>query len=869
MSTQELNNLGITPVHIEDEMRDSYLQYAMSVIVQRALPDVRDGLKPVHRRILYAMLKEGWTSTARYVKCAGVVGEVLKKYHPHGDSAVYDAMVRMAQPWSMRHMLIDGQGNFGSPDGHAPAAYRYTESKLTALAEKVLEDIEAETVDFVDNFDGTTKEPTVLPSRVPNLLVNGSEGIAVGMATKIPPHNLGEVVSGVIHLLDNPAATVQDLMQHIPAPDFPTGGFMLGRQGVYEAYTTGYGRCVLRARCEIEDGEKSKPRIIVTELPYQVSGDRLVEKIADLVKNKEIEGISDCNNESGRSGRRIVIDLKRDAVPEVVLNQLYKLTSLQSSFSIQLLCLVGGRPRTLTLREILDYFISHRREVVTRRTQFELRKAKDREHILEGLKIAVDHIDEVIQLIRESQTTPEARARLMLRFTLSEKQSQAILDMRLAKLTGLERDSIERELGEVRAEIERLWGILNDEAQLIAVIRAELVAVRDKFANPRRTVILEQEGEINVEDLIADEQMVVTISSQGYVKRMPLSLFRTQSRGGRGRTGMTTKDDDFVADVLVASALTDLLVFSDHGQVYKLKVYEIPNVGPQARGKPIVNLIRVEKDERICKILPVREYDENHFIVFATKKGRIKRTSLTQFVNINANGKRALNLLEGDAVIDVGLSDGQSQVMLASSAGRAVRFIETGARAQGRAASGVRGMRLKGDDRVIGMAIIHEGQSDGAFVMSVGERGYGKRSAVTEYRLSSRGVGGVMNMRVTDKTGPVVAFAEILDDQDLLVVTDSGLIIRTKAKGVPTIGRGTQGVRLIRVGAEEKVVACTLLTREADDEAEGEEDAAAVPAFTAEELAQAQREAQAVPDEPEDATEAEVADDEDGDDAEE
>ncbi len=764
------------------------------------------------------MMREGLSASGRYSKCAGVVGEVLKKYHPHGDSAVYDALVRMAQPWSMRHTLIDGQGNFGSPDGHAAAAYRYTECRLTPVAETMLTDIEKETVDFSENFDGTSLEPTVLPTRFPALLVNGSEGIAVGMATRIPPHNLGETIDAILHLLANPTATARDLARIIPAPDFPTGAFILGREGAIAAYETGHGRVVIRSKCEIEDKEKGKPRIIVTELPYQVSGDRLVERIAELVKEKEIDGISDVNNESGRKGRRIVIELKRDAVPEVVLNQLYKLTPMQTSFSMLMLALVGGRPKVLTLREILENFVNHRREVVTRRTQYELRKAKEREHILEGLKIAVDHIDEVIAIIRASQTTSEARGRLMDRFALSERQSQAILDMRLAKLTGLERDGIERELGEVRTEIARLWGILSDETLLVAEIRNELLAVKERFATPRKTQILSETGELTVEDLVADGEMVVTLTHEGYIKRMPLSLFRAQSRGGKGRTGSQTRDGDFMTDAYVATTHTSLLVFTNHGQVHTLKVYDVPSVGPQARGKPIINLLNIDKDEKVRAVVPIDNFDTEQLVVFATREGFIKKTALADYRNINARGIIALNLREGDDVVNVALAKAGEEIMMASKKGMAVRFSEATVPQQGRVASGVIGMRLDEGDAVVAMELARPSLD----VLTICENGFGKRTPVEEYRQTNRGAKGVINIVTSERNGDVVGFVTVDDTHDLILVTDAGQLIRTKARQVRVTGRAAQGVTIMKLDAGTKVASVTRVEPGDDDEAEGE-----------------------------------------------
>ncbi|HYW11436.1 MAG TPA: DNA gyrase subunit A [Longimicrobium sp.] len=793
----------VLPRLIEDEMRESFIDYSMSVIVQRALPDVRDGLKPVHRRILYAMQEAGLVPTRPYKKCATVVGDVLGKYHPHGDSSVYDALVRMVQDFSLRYPLIDGQGNFGSIDGDAAAAYRYTESRLAPLAGELLADIDKETVDFAPNYDDRLTEPRVLPSRFPNLLVNGSSGIAVGMATNIPPHNLREVVNACVHLIDNPDATWEDLHQFVRGPDFPTGGVIYGRDGITEAYETGRGRVVLRARAEIEekDGGRGGERIIITEVPFQVNKSRVIEHIAELVRDKKIEGISDLRDESDRR-IRVVIDLKRDAIPHIVLNQLYKHTQLQSTFGVIMLALSGGVPKVMGLREMLYHFVQHRHQVVRRRAEYELRKAREREHILEGLKIAVDHIDEVIAIIRGSDTTAEAGGALRTRFGLSDRQSDAILNMRLARLTGLEIEQLESELGEVRATIADLTDILGNEERRRGIIKDELTEVADKYGDERRTEILGMTGSFSIEDLIPDEEMVITVSHSGYIKRVPSDTYRAQSRGGRGIEGMKTKEEDWVEHLFLANTHDYLMFFTRDGQCYWLKVHEIPVGSRNSRGKPVVNLINIASDEKLAALVPVREFRHDRSLIFVTRKGVIKKTSLAAYGNPRRVGLNAMNVLEGDELISVQPADGACDVVLATRDGMAIRFEEGNVREMGRATTGVRGITLMGDDVVIGMVVTKAGSS----LLVVSELGMGKRTALEAYRCQRRGGKGVINLRTGDKTGRVVAMKEVHPGDELMMITRQGVIIRTPVDQIRIIGRNTQGVRLINLGAKDAVM---------------------------------------------------------------
>ncbi|CAN5895644.1 DNA gyrase subunit A [soil metagenome] len=814
----------ILPRLIEDEMRASFIDYSMSVIVQRALPDVRDGLKPVHRRILYAMHESGLAPNRPFKKSATVVGDVLGRYHPHGDSAVYDALVRMVQDFSLRYPLIQGQGNFGSVDGDSAAAYRYTEARLAQIATEMLGDIDKETVDFAPNFDDRLLEPTVLPAKVPNLLVNGSSGIAVGMATNIPPHNLREVVDACVHLIDNPECTVEDLRQFVKGPDFPTGGLIFGREGIREAYETGRGRIVMRARAEIEE-EGGREKIIVTEIPFMVNKSRLIEQIAELVRDRKIEGVSDMRDESDRDGMRIVIELRRDAIPYIVLNQLYKHTQMQSTFGVIMLALVGGVPRVLSLREMIAHFVDHRHVVVVRRTEFELRKATDREHILEGLKIAVDNIDEVIAIIRGSETSAEAGERLRERFALSERQSDAILNMRLAKLTGLEIEQLEAELAEVRATIADLRDILGSRERRMTIIKEELREVADRYGDERRSDILGDTTLLSIEDLIADEEMVITVSHHGYIKRVPVDTYRRQGRGGRGISGMGTKEEDWVEQIFLASTHDYLMFFTRCGQCYWLKVHQIPQSARASRGKPIVNLLNIQADQKIASLVPVREFSEDRNLIFATRKGVVKKTVLSAFGNPRAVGINAINILEGDELIDVQLTDGSCDVVLATREGMAIRFQERDVREMGRATTGVRGISLEADDVVIGMVVVssspvpgtlsgEDGSSaapalqrqPGTTLLVITEKGMGKRSEIHAYRLQRRGGKGVINVRTTAKTGRVVAIKEVHPGDELMVITRAGIVNRQAIDGIRVIGRNTQGVRLVNLDNGDSVM---------------------------------------------------------------
>jgi DNA gyrase subunit A len=854
-------------VAIEDEMRKSYLDYSMSVIIGRALPDVRDGLKPVHRRILYAMHTEGLHHNKRYSKCAGVVGEVLKKYHPHGDASVYDALVRLAQEWNLRYPLIDGQGNFGSVDGDPAAAYRYTECRLERLADFLLADIDKETVEWGPNFDDTTQEPLVLPSRFPNLLVNGSSGIAVGMATSIPPHNMGEVVDAAIHLVGQPKATVGELMRFVQGPDFPTAGIILGRDGIRKAYETGRGTITVRARANVEIHPKTeRETIVVTEIPYQVNKAKLVEHIADLVRDKKLEGISDLRDESSREGMRVVIELKRDAVAQVVLNNLYAHTALQTGFGVTLLAVDGGQPRILDLKEMLERFVAHRRDVVTRRTRYELRQARAREHILLGLQIALDHIDEIIDLIKKAKDREAARDEMMARYQLSELQAKAILEMQLQRLTGLERQKILDELAEVQKLVARLKEILASEQVLLQVIVDELKEVKGLFADERRTEIQGEAGDLEVEDLIAEEEMVVTVSHHGYVKRNPVSLYRAQRRGGRGITGAGAREEDFLESLFVASTHSYLLVFSDKGKVYWLKVHEIPQASRAARGKPIVNLVQLAPGEKVAAILPVRQLPEltsnrgdeappnpplapgqpppaapalaeddgaaeaegesEQYVFMATKKGLIKKTRLDAFSRPRAAGIIALGIEEGDALIAARLTDGCSHVLLSTAQGMAIRFDECDVRPMGRGAYGVKGITLEDADEVVSAEVVPapqeaagEAAGPAPTILTVTANGYGKRTELGEYRVQSRGGKGIITIKTTERNGAVVAAVSVLDAEEVMLITNRGMLIRMPAKGISVIGRNTQGVRLITVESREEEVAGVARVAESTAEA--------------------------------------------------
>jgi DNA gyrase subunit A len=806
------------PVNIEDEMKRSYMDYAMSVIIGRALPDVRDGLKPVHRRVLYAMFREGLLSTRAYSKCAGIVGEVLKKYHPHGDAAVYDTLVRMAQDFNLRMPLIDGQGNFGSVDGDPPAAYRYTEARLTALAESMMRDIDKDTVDFVPNFDGNVTEPTVLPSAFPNLLVNGATGIAVGMATNIPPHNLREVVDGILLVLGSKGRTDAELMDGllgiVRGPDFPTAAFVHGGRGIEQAYRTGRGSIQLRARAAIEETGKDRESIVVTEIPYQVNKAKLVEKIGELWRDKRIEGIADLRDESDRTGMRIVIDLKRGEVAQVVLNNLYKHTQLQTTFGIILLAIVDNRPKVLTLLEMIRLFVEFRRDIVRRRTAFELQKAEERAHILEGFVIALDHLDEVIQLIRSSASPAAAREGLIASYGLSEIQAQAILDLQLQRLTAMERDKIVAEHREIRLRIEELKAILASEDRIDQIVREELEEVRSKFGDDRRTEIVAKTQEISIEDMIAEEDMVITVSHSGYIKRSPVTIYRKQKRGGKGRVGMTTREEDFVDRLFIASTHSYMLIFTDRGKVHWLKVHEIPNVGTAGKGKAIVNLVAMNPQEKLADVCAVKEFPEDRYVLMATRNGTVKKTPLSAFANPMSRGIIAIAIDEGDELIAAAVTDPGSEAVLATRDGKAVRFTETDARPMGRNAYGVKGIELQAGDTVVSMAVV---EPEGT-LLTVTDKGYGKRSRVEDYRLQSRGGKGVINVRTTERNGRVVAVPFVHDEDELMVITAQGMIVRLRVKDFAVHSRATQGVRLIELGEGDYVVGVAKLAEKDDEE---------------------------------------------------
>ncbi|HET6981336.1 MAG TPA: DNA gyrase subunit A, partial [Myxococcaceae bacterium] len=858
----------LVPINIEDEMRRSYLDYSMSVIVGRALPDVRDGLKPVHRRILYAMQDEGLLHNRKYSKCAGVVGEVLKKYHPHGDASVYDALVRLAQPWNLRYLLVDGQGNFGSVDGDSAAAYRYTECRMTELAEAMLADIDKETVDFGPNFDDSTKEPLVLPARFPNLLVNGSSGIAVGMTTNIPPHNMREVIDGTLHLIDHPKATVRELMQHIPGPDFPTFGFILGREGIQRAYETGRGQITLRARHVIETTAKGeRESIVINEIPYQVNKARLTEKIAELVRDKKIDGISQIRDESDRRGMRLVLELKRDAISGVVLNNLFANTPLQTTFGIVLLAIDGGQPRTLNLRELLERFVSHRREVVTRRSRFELRNAERRMHVVEGLLVAQDIIDLVITIIRKSRDPDEARWGLMHvlspslyeheRFVdlprldleaakvqmealvararaeeptyaglqhryedggFSEEQAKQILEMRLQRLTGIQREELFNELVTLTREISRLRDILENESSLLDVVKTELREVREKFGDARRTEITGEASELTSEDLIAEEDMVVTVSHAGYVKRSPLTEYRSQRRGGRGKTGASMKEDDFVSDLFVASTHAYLMPITTRGKLYWLKVHEIPAASRTARGKPIINVVQMGEGEKLASILVTKGFEDDRFVFFVTRKGVVKRTDLNAFSNVRSAGIIALGVDDGDSLVAVFITDGTKDVLLSTAQGMSIRFPESEVRSMGRQAYGVKGITLEQGDEVVGADVVEPGTT----ILTVTENGYGKRTEESEYRVQGRGGKGIIDIKTTERNGNVVGLAQVKDRDEVMLVTNGGMLIRIKVHDISVIGRNTQGVRLITLESPgEKVSSISKLPESSDENGDG------------------------------------------------
>lgn len=842
----------ILPVNLEDEMQQSYLDYAMSVIVGRALPDVRDGLKPVHRRVLYAMSELGNDWNKPYKKSARVVGDVIGKYHPHGDTAVYDTIVRMAQPFSMRYMLVDGQGNFGSVDGDAPAAMRYTEVRMARIAHSMLDDLDKETVDFTLNYDESEREPAVLPARIPNLLINGSAGIAVGMATNIPPHNLTETINGCLALIDEPGISIDGLMAHIPGPDFPTAALINGAHGIREAYASGRGRIYLRARSEIETNEATgRQRILVHELPYQVNKARMLEKIAELVKEKRIEGITELRDESDKDGMRVVIELRRGEVAEVVLNNLYQHTQMQSVFGINMVSLVDGRPRLLNLKQMLQFFIRHRREVVTRRTLFELRKARDRAHILEGLAVALANIDEVIALIKSAASPADAKKGLLERswqsgaveamleragaeasrpqdlardygltaegYRLTETQAQAILDLRLHRLTGLEQDKILNEYSDILDNIKNLLDILSSPEKLMQVIRDELIAIRDQYRDDRRTEIMQTRLDLTLEDLITDEEVVVTLSHTGYAKAQSLDTYRAQKRGGRGKTATSTRDEDFVDQLFVASTHDTILCFSSKGRVYWMKVYELPQAGRNALGKPIVNLLPLEKEERINAVLPIREYAEDRYVFMATSSGTVKKTPLKGFSRPRASGIIAVDLRENDQLVGVGITDGSKDIMLFSSAGKSVRFQEQQVRAMGRAACGVRGIRLEPGQKVISLIITDAG---GGTILTVTENGYGKRTQVDQFPLKGRGGKGVISIKTSARNGEQIGAVLVGDDDQVMLITDGGTLVRTPVKDVSVMGRDTQGVTMIRLSKKEKLVGIARIESLDEDESD-------------------------------------------------
>jgi DNA gyrase subunit A len=805
--TEELRD-QVKDRDISTEMKDSFMDYAMSIIASRALPDVRDGLKPVHRRILFAMSELGMSPDKPYKKSARIVGEVIGKYHPHGDSAVYETMVRMAQDFSLRYMLVDGHGNFGSIDGDYAAAMRYTEARLSKIAMELLRDINKETIDFRPNYDGEESEPVVLPARYPNLLVNGVSGIAVGMATNIPPHNLGEVIDGTLALIRNPDLTHLELMNYIKGPDFPTSGFILGREGIKQAYATGRGSVTMRARATIEENN-NKARIIVHELPYQVIKARLVEKIAELVREKKIDGITDLRDESDRNGMRIVIELRRDVNPNVILNNLYKQTSMQSNFGINMIALVNREPKLLTLKEILQHYLLHQVEVIRRRTEYDLRKAEARAHILEGLRIALDHLDEVIKLIRASRTTDEAREGLITRFQLSLEQAQAILDMRLQRLTGLERDKIENEYNELQKKIAEFKAILASEELVYDIISEELSEIREKFADERRSEITVGEESILDEDLIPQEEVIVTVTHTGYVKRLPVTTYRSQRRGGRGVVGMDTKDNDFVEHLFVTNSHHYLMFFTDKGKVYRIKAYEIPDLSRTARGTPIINLIEIDQGEKISAVIPVHEFNAEQYLFFATKLGVVKKTPLDDYGNIRKGGLIAINLRDDDALVGVKLTDGTKEIVMGTSHGMSIRFPEQDVRHMGRSATGVKGITLSGDDYVIDMDTVEE-RND---VLIVTSKGYGKRTPMTEYRIQSRGGKGIKTLNVTSKNGKVVALKVVQTEEDLMIITASGTLIRMDMSSISTMGRNTQGVRLINIKEDDEVATLTRVEK--------------------------------------------------------
>ncbi|HCY76801.1 MAG TPA: DNA gyrase subunit A [Ignavibacteriales bacterium] len=808
----------VLPRTLEDEMKSSYIDYAMSVIVARALPDVRDGLKPAHRRVLFGMHELGLPHNRPYKKSARIVGEVLGKYHPHGDTAIYDTMVRMAQEWSLRYPLVDGQGNFGSVDGDSPAAMRYTEARLARIADEMLRDLDKNTVDFVNNFDESLQEPTVMPSYLPNLLINGASGIAVGMATNIPPHNISEVIDGCVAMIENPKATAADLMKHVKAPDFPTGGIIYGYEGVKEALLTGRGRVVIRAKANVETLKNDRENIIITEIPYQVNKASLIEKIADLVREGKITEISNIRDESDRDGMRIVIELKRDAQPAVVLNQLFKHTQMQVTFGVIMLALVHGAPKVLNLQEMIQHFLDHRMDVLIRRTKYELDAAEKRAHILEGYIIALDNIDEVIETIKKSKDTETAKNNLMKKFKLSEIQAKAILDMRLQRLTGLERKKIEDEYKETIKLIERLRGILDNERTRKKIIKDELLALKEKYGDERRTEIIKDYKEFALEDIIAEEDVVVTISHGGFIKRFPVSGYRRQGRGGKGVTGAGTKEDDFIEHMFVASTHQYILFFTDRGRCYWLKVHEIPEGGRTAKGRSIVNLLDKDKDDNITAFVAVKEFREDQYLIMATEKGTIKKTVLSAYGNVRKGGINAINLAAGDKLIEVKMTDGKNDIVIGTSHGFAIRFNEKDVRNMGRTATGVRGIRLGKGDHVVGLLVI---RNDQATVLVVTEKGFGKRSDINDYRITKRGGKGVITVKTTDKVGKMIALMDVVDRDELVIISTQGMVIRQSVKDLRVMGRNTQGVRVIRLNEHDTIADIARVVPEDDEEING------------------------------------------------
>ena len=820
----EIPESRINERNITSEMRESFLDYAMSVIVSRALPDVRDGLKPVHRRILYGLNEQGMTPDKPYKKSARIVGDVMGKYHPHGDSSIYEAMVRMAQNFSYRYPLVDGQGNFGSMDGDGAAAMRYTEAKMTKITLEMLRDINKDTIDFIDNYDGTEREPVVLPSRFPNLLVNGASGIAVGMATNIPPHNLTEVINGVLSLSHNPDITVAELMEDIQGPDFPTAGLIMGKSGIRRAYETGRGSIQMRARAEIEERGGGRQRIVVTEVPYQVNKARMIEKIAELARDKKVDGITDLRDETSlRTGVRVVIDIRKDANANVILNNLYKLTPLQTSFGVNTIALVNGRPKLINLKEALVEYLEHQKVVVRRRTEYNLRKAQDRAHILEGLRIALDHIDEIISIIRESETDKIAMASLQERFKLSDRQAQAILDMRLRRLTGLERDKVESEYNELVQYIKELKEILADDELLLQIVRDELIEIRDRYGDERRTEIqLGNIDSIEDEDLIPEEQIVITLSHNNYIKRLPVSTYRAQHRGGRGVQGMNTLEEDFVSQLVTLSTHDHVLFFTNKGRVYKLKGYEVPELSRQSKGIPVINAIELDNDESISTMIAVKDLTtEDHFLVFATKRGIVKRSALSNFSHINKNGKIAISFKEDDELIAVRLTDGTEDILIGTAHASLIRFQESGLRPLGRNAAGVKGISLRENDEVVGLDVAHENSEDEVLVVT--EKGFGKRTPVSDYRLSNRGGMGIKTATITERNGNIVCITTVTGDEDIMVVTNHGVIIRMEAQDISQNGRAAQGVKLIRLGENQHVATVAKVNEEEAEDTESEE----------------------------------------------